>query len=122
MWPKNCVFTYSLGLEVILLACDSFFCFCFFWGGGWGVVGNNENGLKTKSYERSDLSRLTHKRGSSCKTLTSSPRTSFKLTWSHQWIITHRPPLKSTSEPIRHQKLTGSYVRALYDLRCVVVT
>ena len=85
--------------------------------GGGGEGGNNENGLKKNSYERSDLSRLTHKRGSNCKTLNSGPRTSFKLTWSHQ-----RTPLKSTREPIRYQKLTGSYVRALYVLRCVAVT
>ena len=65
----------------------------FFWGGG-GVVGNNENGLKKNSYERSDLSRLTHKRGSDCKTLTSSPRTSFKLTWSHQRINSQTPSKK----------------------------
>ena len=48
--------------------------------GGGGEGANNENGLKKNSYERSDLSRLTHKRGSNCKTLTSDPRTSFKLT------------------------------------------
>ena len=50
----------------------TFFFFFFLLGGGGGG-GNNENGLNKNSYERSDLSRLTHKRGSNCKTLTSSP-------------------------------------------------
>ena len=86
MWPKNYVFIYSFGLEVIynslrvtvfcLFVC--LFVWFFFYRGGAGA--GTISGL------------------------------------------THRLPLKSTNEPIRHQKLTGSYVRALYDLRCVAVT